>query len=84
MQVQSALEAQASPTDVFLTSVQVRKRYGNVADMTLHRWLRDERMEFPQPVYFGRLRFWKLSDLESWERSSATRRATTKNNQPTN
>jgi hypothetical protein len=77
-------EAKQSPGDIYLTAPQVCERYGNITSMTLHRWLRDERMEFPQPDYFGRLRFWKLSILEDWERLAATRRAATKNNQPTN
>jgi predicted DNA-binding transcriptional regulator AlpA len=71
-------------SDRFLSGPQVCHRYGGISDMTLWRWLHDERMEFPQPEYFGRLRFWRLSVLEDWERSSATRRAATKNNQPTN
>jgi hypothetical protein len=36
--------------------------------MALWRWLRDPAMGFPQPVYFGRLRFWRLNVLERWER----------------
>lgn len=53
---------------IFLTSTQVQVRYGSISDMALWRWLRDPRMDFPQPIYFGRLRFWRLNDLEKWER----------------
>jgi predicted DNA-binding transcriptional regulator AlpA len=63
---------EANSSDRFLPARQVWSRYG-VCDMTLHRWVRDERMNFPRPIYFGRLRFWKLADLESWERSRAVR-----------
>jgi hypothetical protein len=28
---------------------------------------------FPRPVFFGRMRFWKLSELERWEKAQAAR-----------
>jgi predicted DNA-binding transcriptional regulator AlpA len=51
----------------FLTARKTRERYG-VTDMTLYRWLRDERMGFPKPIYFGRFRYFRIPDLENWER----------------
>ena len=54
---------------VFLTSAQVRGRYGGISSMALWRWLHDPRMDFPRPVRFGRLRFWELNRLEDWERN---------------
>jgi predicted DNA-binding transcriptional regulator AlpA len=57
----------------YLPGPKVAARY-DVSDMTLYRWLRDERMQFPQPHYFGRLRFWKLSALTAWERERASAR----------
>ena len=53
---------------VFLTGPKVRARYG-VSDMTLWRWLRDMRLDFPRPTYLGRFRYWRLDDLERWERA---------------
>lgn len=50
----------------------VRRRYGGdepVSDMTIHRWLKNPAMNFPRPTYFGRFRFWKLSELEDWEQA---------------
>jgi predicted DNA-binding transcriptional regulator AlpA len=60
----------------YLTAAQVRQRYG-VTDMTLWRWLHDERVKFPHPYYFSRFRYWKLSDLQDFEKSARrlTRRA---------
>ena len=52
--------------EIFLKAAQVRQRYGNCSDTWLTRRQRDE--GFPEPDYFGGLRFWKLSDLERWER----------------
>ena len=51
----------------FLGATQVRRRYGDMSDMTLWRWLNNPEMGFPRPYYFGRLRFWRRSDLEAWE-----------------
>ncbi|TVQ52099.1 MAG: transcriptional regulator [Rhodobacteraceae bacterium] len=49
----------------------VRQRYGGeqpISDMTLHRWLNNPAMNFPRPTYFGRFRFWRLDEIEAWER----------------
>jgi hypothetical protein len=54
--------------DIFLTAAQVRRRYGGVSDMTLHRWLHDLELDFCQPIIIGRRRYWKLSDLQKFER----------------
>lgn len=56
----------------YLPARAVWERYGKTS-MTLHRWLADERMNFPKPVYFGRFRSWKLSELEAWEREQAAK-----------
>jgi predicted DNA-binding transcriptional regulator AlpA len=39
--------------------------------MTVWRWLRDPYLGFPQPIYLGKRRYWRLADLEAWERSRA-------------
>jgi predicted DNA-binding transcriptional regulator AlpA len=51
----------------FFPARWVWERYG-ITSMTLYRWILDERMNFPKPVYFGRFRYWRISDLEAWER----------------
>jgi predicted DNA-binding transcriptional regulator AlpA len=58
--------------DVYLRTRQVRERYGNTSHMFIERRLANDKT-FPKPVFFGRLRFWKLSDLEGWEKAQATR-----------
>lgn len=63
-----------TPGDGFLPARRVWERYG-ISDMSLHRWTKDRRMGFPQPVYFGRFRFWKISELEAWEKEQLRRRA---------
>lgn len=63
----------SSACDVtYLNARQVSQRYGNVSHMWLIRRLNDK-SGFPRPVYLGRLRFWKLSELEDWERRRAAR-----------
>ncbi len=60
--------------ELFFPAPLVASRY-NVSDMTLYRWLRDERMQFPRPHYFGRFRYWRLSDLTAWERERMSARS---------
>lgn len=50
----------------FLPARRVWERYG-VTSMTLWRWLRDESIGFPQPVYIGRFRYFRIAELETWE-----------------
>ncbi len=66
-------DSTARSKKIYLTASQVRDRYGGVSAMTIHRWLRDPRMRFPEPLYIGRLRYWSLPDLEVWERTRARR-----------
>lgn len=56
----------------FLPARYLRERY-RVSDMTIWRWLRDEEMNFPKPVYFGRFRYWRIADIEAWEEVQAER-----------
>jgi predicted DNA-binding transcriptional regulator AlpA len=60
--------------NVFLSSRHVRKRYNNMSDMSLWRWLNDEALNFPQPLRINRRRYWRLADLERWERERALQR----------
>lgn len=62
-----ARPAAERPRDGYLSSAGVRARYGDCSDMTLWRWLNDERVGFPAPIRIQRRRFWRLSDLEAWE-----------------
>lgn len=57
----------AAPEDVLVTSAVVRRRYGQISDMTLWRWLRDPVVGFPQPLVIQRRRYWRVADLTAWE-----------------
>jgi len=59
----------------YLPAGAVRARYG-VSDMSIWRWLQDEALGFPAPIRINRRRFWKLTELEAWEASRATKETT--------
>lgn len=65
-------EQASQSEDVFLSSRQVRSRYGNASEMWLWRRLHDEHSGFPQPVRITGRRFWRLSALVEYERSLVT------------
>ncbi len=66
-----AMGLHASELDTqYLPARKVLERY-QISDMSLWRWVHDERMKFPQPIYLGRFRYWKLNELTAWERAKA-------------
>jgi hypothetical protein len=61
--------------DVFLPAAQVKRRYGDITDMTLWRWLHDAKLEFPPPADIAGRRYWRLSELQRFEAQCAVRRS---------
>jgi hypothetical protein len=59
----------------YLRAAQVRARYGGISDMTLYRWLQNPELNFPQPEYHGRDRFWDEALLNAHDRECARRSA---------
>lgn len=51
----------------YLTSTQVRQRYGGRSRMWIPRLLAAGKFPAPARLGGGRLLYWKLSDLETWE-----------------
>lgn len=51
---------------IYLSSAQVRARYGSVSATWLTRRVR--RDGFPTPVLFGSRRYWRITEIEAWER----------------
>lgn len=51
----------------FLPGRQVLDRY-HITQQTLWRWLNDDAMGFPKPLYLGRYRYWRAAELLSWEK----------------
>lgn len=61
--------------DTRLTAAHVCTRFGGISDMTLWRWLKDEQLSFPRPLVINRRRYWRLADIEAWERAQAASKA---------
>ena len=61
-------------SNVLLNAPAVRRRYNNLSDMGLWRWLRDSELNFPQPIYIRKRRYWTLEQLEKWEAHRAASR----------
>lgn len=59
-----------SPVPHYLPARLVAARFASTI-RTIDRWTEDQRMAFPQPVYLGRMRFWRVADLEAWEAARA-------------
>ena len=39
----------------------------DVTDMSIWRWKRDPRLNFPKPIRIGRRKFWDEAELIAWE-----------------
>lgn len=53
--------------EALLNSAQTKARCGNVTDMCIWRWMRDERVQFPAPIKINRRNYWRLGDLRAWQ-----------------
>jgi predicted DNA-binding transcriptional regulator AlpA len=73
--MQPSMDGGTDSAAQFLPARQVWERYG-VTSMTLWRWLKSTDLKFPKPMHIGRLRYWRVSDLVEWERSTSTRTRT--------
>ncbi len=62
----AAAIAAAQHPDKRIPSNTVRDLCGGVSDMTLWRWLGNPAMNFPQPIYIARRRYWKEADVLVW------------------
>jgi hypothetical protein len=52
----------------FITTTQLRERWGNVSHMFIERRVKGD-PNFPKPIFFGRLRFWDVEEVAAWERA---------------
>jgi predicted DNA-binding transcriptional regulator AlpA len=51
----------------WVTGPQLRQRF-SISAMGLHRWVNDKRLQFPLPVKIRRRLFWRLGDIEAFEK----------------
>jgi predicted DNA-binding transcriptional regulator AlpA len=56
----------------YLTGPQVLERY-QISDMTLHRWQKDAKLGFPEPMVIRRRKFFREDELVAWERKRASK-----------
>ncbi len=78
IQTSNATRRTAAPDlddEALLNSTQTKARCGNVTDMCIWRWLRDPRVQFPQPVKINKRNYWRLGDLRRWQEQHAGKRA---------
>ena len=45
---------------------RVRELCGNVSEVSIWRWLNDPDLDFPQPIYIARRRYWREVDVIEW------------------
>jgi predicted DNA-binding transcriptional regulator AlpA len=64
---------QSNVDEIFLGARKVRRRYGDISDMTLWRWCHDEDLAFPKPITIKGRRFWRWSNLKTWEKQRAAK-----------
>jgi len=60
-----------STNETYLTAKQVRERFAGISEMTLHRWRKNPRIAFPQPIRIGGRLYFRLSAIEAYERRAA-------------
>jgi hypothetical protein len=62
-------------SEVFLTSRQVKRRFGDVSAMWIWRRLHEPDSNFPVPILIAGRRYWRERDLLAWEKSLSTEAA---------
>ncbi|RLQ89317.1 DNA-binding protein [Notoacmeibacter ruber] len=55
-----------------LPAIDVRRRYG-VSHMTVYRWQKSDKLDFPDPIVIAGRKYWYVNDLIRWEQSPAAR-----------
>lgn len=55
-----------------VNATRVRTICGDVADITIWRWLNDPNSDFPKPVRHNGRRYWRLGDVLNWWESRPT------------
>lgn len=50
----------------FISGPELRKRLGDVSDMTLWRWQHDAGLNFPKPIKIRRRNYYREVDVAAW------------------
>ena len=70
--IDARITGRSLDTGSLLPAKKVQQRY-DVADRTLDRWLESKTLGFPRPVLINTRRYWRIAELEQWERTRAAR-----------
>jgi hypothetical protein len=62
------ITGRSSETGSLMPARKVQERY-DIADRTLDRWLESKTLDFPRPVVINKRRYWRIAELEMWERA---------------
>ena len=49
-----------------LSANAVRQTCGDISDMTIWRWLHDDALNFPKPIYISKRRYWREAEILEW------------------
>lgn len=47
-------------------SAAVQELCGGISSMSLWRWLHDDALNFPRPIYISRRRYWREAEILEW------------------
>ena len=53
----------------YIPTRKVKERY-DISEMSLWRWLDQPNSTFPKPYIFFDRKYWKVEELEEWERKA--------------
>lgn len=59
-------ETPQSLCEKLITGPELRRRLGNVSDMTLWRWHHDAELNFPQSIKLRRRNYYREFDIAAW------------------
>jgi predicted DNA-binding transcriptional regulator AlpA len=57
---------------VWLTATQLSRRF-SISLMALWRWVNDPNLGFPAPLKIRERNYWRLAEIEDWERAAAAK-----------
>lgn len=53
-------------TKQWLVLRNLKTRY-RCSAMTVYRWVKNPDLDFPKPIYLGRVRYWDADEIAEWE-----------------
>ena len=56
-------------------SRQIRAQFGDISEVTLWRWLKDEALRFPQPIKISGRNYFRADEIEEFIQRQAERAA---------